>query len=133
MNRYWSESGIGFVLTTEKSINEKSEIQFIVEALRYGSPRDMAWDMSESGCHYYDDNNADGKFFTPFDETKSFDAEPKEMLVFEAKKQPEPFKTVYPGGIDEMRKEFQEIIGKYFPDGFDWDAHIGYFNASVYV
>lgn len=37
------------------------------------------------------------------------------------------------GSYEEFKREFKDKMGKYLPDDFDWDAHIGRFNYACYA
>ena len=129
--RNWAEYGIGLVLTDRKLSNGKSEIDTIVEAFGCEDVFELT-ELKEDDEHlwrYYDDE-MDGKCFSPFADGKSFDEEPETMLVIWAKRGYKPFEAAYTGP-DEIRKEFQDVIGKYMPEDFDWDAHIGEFSCSI--
>lgn len=128
MNRYWPEYGIGLVFTSNRSIKGMNEIQFLKDAFHCAD----ICNMEDKGWKYYNNSKESGKGFFPFAEEKEYDEEPNEMLILWAKKQPTPFKAVYPDGMKELRKEFQDAVGEYLPPDFDWNAHIGYFHTVIY-
>jgi len=131
--RSWPEYGIGLVLTSSRKIGERDEIDYLVASMGY----DDVYELIELGerdnwhvWRFYD-AEMEGKSFEPFADGKSYDEEPEEMLVIWASRALQPFSAAY-SGPDEIRKEFQDIIGKYMPEDFDWDAHIGYFSCTIY-
>lgn len=131
-NRHWPVYGIGLVLTDAKLTNGKTEIDTIVHALGVDNADELRMKM-ENSDHVWEfyDARKECKFFTSFADNKPFDEEPERMLVIRAKNVYEPFRAAY-SGPEEIRKEFQDIIGKYMPEDFDWDAHIGEFSGTIY-
>ena len=87
-----------------------NEIQFLKDAFHCAD----ICNMENKGWKYYNNSKESGKGFFPFAEEKEYDEEPNEMLILWAKKQPTPFKAVYPDGMKELRKEFQDAVGNIF-------------------
>ena len=129
--RNWPEYGIGLVLTTENRIGEMDEIDYLMEKMDAEDPYELV-ESQENSDHVwrYYDNGFDGKSFHPFAKNASSE-EPEEMLVIWAAKGFDPFRAAY-SGPEEIRKEFQDVIGKYMPEDFDWDAHIGEFSCCIF-
>lgn len=130
--RNYAEYGIGLVLTDNKLSNGKSEIDTLVEAFGCEDVYELA-ETKENDDHvwrFYNEED-EGKHFSPFADDKPFDEEPETMLVIVANRWYKPFEAAYTGP-DEIRKEFQDAVGKYLPEDFDWDAHIGEFSCTVY-
>ena len=130
MRTDWAEYGLGFVLSDGK-INGQDETDYLLHAMNIENDYDFVEVMNKKKrvCRIYDDD-CGGKRFVPVNGGYKA-TEPDYMLVIWALNQPEPFAPVYPGGPDEIRKEFKDILGEYLPNDFDWDAHIGYFNTVV--
>ena len=128
----WPEYGIGLVLTSDRKIGDKNEIEFLYEKMGYEDVYDLisSVENDEHTWRYYD-ADMDGKSFAPFADWKDFEEKPTDMLVIWAYGQMLPFVAVY-DNQEEIRNEFIEAIGEYMPEDFDWDAHIGEFSVSVY-
>ena len=124
----WATYGIGFAITGGN--DGKPSLPEAMGLTGYGC---LAAVLSNKGiaCDYYDAEDAGGMTFEPFAGGEEKHVEPNEMFVIWAKKQPKPFEAAYPGGPDEIREEFRELLGEYLPKDFDWDAHIGFCNATV--
>lgn len=128
----YAEYGIGLVLTDAELSNGKTEIDTLVQAFGVDDEFDLLEKMEDSDhvWRLYNDE-MEGKHFTPFADGKYFNEEPEVMLVIWAENAYEPFRAAY-SGPEEIRKEFQDIIGEYMPEDFDWDAHIGEFSCTIY-
>lgn len=37
------------------------------------------------------------------------------------------------GSYEEFKQEFKDSMGAYLPEGFDWDAHLGYLSYACYA
>ena len=126
----YAEYGIGFVLTDNDKINGKDAISYLVEKSGFEDVYELI-ESKEDDSHvwrFYDDEMG-GKNFYPFLSNNS--EEPREMLVIFAKNPLKPSTPAYPGGPDEIRAEFKDLLGNYLPNNFDYDAHIGEFNTTI--
>ncbi len=81
-----------------------------------------------NACRIYDDE-FEGKAFSGSPSDVS--AEDENMLVIWAQHQPDAYKAVY-GSPEEAAHEFEENYSEFFPLGFDYVAHLGYFQACMY-
>lgn len=95
--------------------------EYIRDNLLNGDLADMAI--------FVDGSEGEGQFF--FSLGSGYSSFPDESLVFWANKEPDPFKVVYPGGLDEIIEEFKERgIAKWIPEDFNWGEHIGYYSFA---
>lgn len=109
---------IGLVLTG----NEVEDIE------RRNNLEDF-YDIFENDDHEFEDcicyGGLDDFFFCRFTEDK-----PRslfgEFVAIPALKIPDPFKAAY-SGPDEIQKEMEISFGRYLPDDFNWNTHLGYF------
>ena len=80
------------------------------------------------GCRYYS-NDCDGRYFY-YSTNKNVDNEGATGLFFFADWQPNAFRVAY-YSMDDCVKEFTDKIGEYLPEDFNYEDHIGYFEAVV--
>lgn len=82
---------------------------------------------------FVDESEGDGQIFLSLGNKlgNKSPCYPEESLVLWANKEPNPFKTVYPGGLDELIEEFKhKDIAKCVPEDFNWGDHIGYYSFA---
>ena len=118
----WPISGTGIVLTD-------SELDKIFECVE--DEFDFA-DENES-FNIYDSEDNEGLYFRSYDGKHEYC--PNRALVLNSARQPRLFEAAYPGGIEELVAEFKaafEEAGLTVPESFDWEAHIGYFECTVF-
>ena len=130
MNHNYAEYGFGLVLTGDGitkfvgKFNEKSG-QDVDE-------RDIVFSKEFEGSARYYGEEAEGKEFYPVDYPSEGVEKIKneDMLVFWAKNQPDVFKAAYTR--ESVVREFEDLLGEYLPEGFDYMLHIGHFRCCLY-
>ena len=140
MSSNWAEYGFGLALFEDsqefdafmKAYNAwcKKEFGIEEEIDVYEMCMDEDFEKKTNVFIRFMDDDFDGKRFKPAIEGVGEEQERKNMLVFWAEKQPDPFKASYTKEI--IIEEFMNRIGEFLPDDFDFMAHIGYFSGTVY-
>ena len=92
---------------------------------------ELAYLIDEDQCRTYTDEE-EGKVFIPADTNAGRSAEGEDMFVIWTRKQPDIFEAAYKN-IDDAVREIRMLYGKHFPVGFDYRAHMGYFQCCVYA
>ena len=140
MSSNWAEYGFGLALFEDsqefdafmKAYNAwcKKEFGIEEEIDVYEMCMDEDFEKKTNVFIRFMDYDFDGKRFKPAIEGVGEEQERKNMLVFWAEKQPDPFKASYTK--ESIIEEFMNRIGEFLPDDFDFMAHIGYFSGTVY-
>jgi len=116
MMKTYAEYGFGLVLCSPDEIKDLLERHDLEEV----------YDLTEQCCNvqFYGDD-AEGLAFSLPDYSEII--YPDRMLVFMSEKCPNPFRAVYTG-MEDLIREFSWL---HMPEGFDWKAHIGWYQAVV--
>lgn len=122
--RNYPEYGFGLMLNKEESKAFCKKYN-VVEGENYECD-DMEYYLED--CRYYTDD-FDGRHF--YSANKNIDNEGATGLFFFADWQPDAFKVAY-YSMDDCVEEFKNKIGKYLPEDFNWEDHIGYFQAAIF-
>lgn len=94
----------------------------------YTLPGRMESGGAVGGAAYFDES-AD-TMFIPVDGKPGEYIENRNLFVFPADRQPDPFAVQYTR--ESVVEEFRGKLGRYLPDGFDYMSHIGFFTCTVH-
>ena len=125
--RYYSNYGLGLLLS------DSDEIESFVEKIQreYNDDEINVYQLQEyldyEAYYYGPDDYIGGVRY--FEGNRWIDAD--ELLVLYADEQPDAFKPAYKS-IDEIVEEMKERYSPYFDEGFDYKAHIGWFDAVTW-
>lgn len=125
----YPEYGFGLVLTGNEIEEFVNRVGAREELDMDGDPYVFEETFGENYNTRYYDEDMEGKHFYSHDGV--VDLEGDDMLAFRAEKQSDALKAAY-GSLEEVEEEFRSKIGMFLPEGFDYGAHIGYFQCVIY-
>ena len=117
---YYPNYGLGLILTDSE----------VTEFAKHNSIEDedlLDFVLDQGFSHFNDEESDTLECFMLSPKKEEY---PSEMLFIYAEKQPQndPFNPAYKS-ITDLADEFRKRYHEFFPEDFDYEAHLGWFNA----